>query len=930
MKVMVVKKSGKVEEYRREKVENAIKKAFSSAGKYSEDDIKKITRATLYRLTQIINDKESELVKREGDTVYITTKLINDTIEITLMSHGYYEVAKNFIIYRKLKTDERNEKMKIWGLKEWVEDPVLKNFSVNAIRVLASRYPIKEGDKILELPSDIFRRVALHSSLVEALYHRKIFSKNGKEKVWELSKESIEELENKYKIEFNIGGKNYPVNKYMIRALLQRYKELNNERKMKVDFYTLLDLLSNDKTVREKVENFANEVYELMIKQYFMPNTPAIINSGRPLGLLSACFVLPIGDSIDSIMKCAYEMAKIQQRGGGTGMDFSKLRPKGDIVKSSGGKSSGPVSFLKMLDSVSEVVKQAGVRRGANMGIMRYDHPDIDEFITAKKDNDGKSVLTTFNLSVGLYEGFWEALKKGEKYPLINPRDGSVWGYKDAREMFDKLSRMAWEKADPGVIYFDVINKYNALPHWGEITATNPCGEQPLHPYESCNLLSINIEKFVKDGKFDWEEFSEVVKIATRFLNDMLEMNYYPLQELRDTILKSMRIGLGIMGLANALFRLMIPYNSEEGYKFMNEVTQKLLYNAILESIKLAKERGPFPEFENSVWVKGIIPVRGFTERELWILNWDEIAEEIKREGIRNSGLTTMPPTGSVSMIADTSSGIEPIFALSFKKSTTIGDFYYVNKPLEEKLKELGLYNDEILSKITSEGTLQNIEEIPSELKRVFVTAKEIHYIDHIIAQSTIQAWVTEAVSKTINMKNEVTVDDVKLAYLIGHELGLKGVTVYRDGSLSYQVLYSNTKNIKMEMSNYARNLLEKTINENTWIKEVVNIDNLTDVDLGNNRKQLFFSINIDHEKTLSRKTTSDEPPYDDIIADYVNRVVPPEKVEEIDRILKSKNLLGEVFCPVCWEERRELVPVVYESGCKTCKKCGWSACTVS
>jgi len=946
----VIKKDGRIEKWQREKVENAIRKAFEEVGSYSEDDIKTITRSTLYKITQIINDaildplSLPQGIKIEDDKVFVTTDFINDTIEISLMSKGYYDVAKKFILFRQKKEEERKEKMKIWGLDKWIDDVVLKFFSTNALRVLSSRYPIKDKEgKILETPSEIFMRVATGIAIAELLYDKRVYDKDGGHKVSYPENIDFKKLADEVNLVVDFDGKLYKVNEFMWERIYSRFVELANEGKMKVDWYRFVELIKNDR-ITKSFREYAYKFYKMMVTQTYMPNTPAIVNTGRRLYMLSACFVVPMEDDMESIMKATHDVAMIQKSGGGTGIDFSKIRPEGDEVASTSGVASGPISFLRMIDAVSDVIKQGGVRRGANMGILRYDHPDIMKFIYAKRNNDGMSVLTTFNISVGIYEDFWKHLENGTQFPLVNPRDKSIWGYLDAREFFSKLAEMAWKVADPGVIYFDEINKFNALPKWGEITATNPCGEQPLHPYESCNLLSINVAKFVKydDNEkpyFDWDTFREVVHIAIRMLNDIIDVNKYPLPELRDAILRSMRVGLGIMGLADALYMMNIPYNSEEGFDFMRKLSQALLYYAIEESIELAKERGPFPEFKESVWADGIIPVRGFHNKETWMFDWDRLVEEIKKYGIRNSGLTTMPPTGSVSMIADTSSGIEPNFALAFKKSVTIGEFYYVNKVLEQELRKRGLLKDEILRRIAEEGSLQDIEEIPEDMKKIFVTAMDIHYVDHIIAQSVIQEWTTEAVSKTINMPNNVTVEDVKLAYILGHYLGLKGVTIYRDGSLTYQVLSTEKKEPrKLHLSEYGKRILNDILTKHKWITDYVDTSKLTDVPLSakNEKPKLFLSLSVDSQDgsntNYASVTTNTKPNlYDDsIIKKYIGKVVADEDIEYVDNILRSKKLLGEVFCPMCWEREHRLSPIVFEAGCKTCKVCGWSACTIS
>jgi len=1061
----IKKRDGRIVKFDRSRIENAVRKAFLDANNgYDENDVKKVTRAVLYRITQLYGEDDIPSVEE-----------INDIVEITLMKHGYYDVAKKFIMYRKKKEDERKEKMRIWGLKEWVDDPVLKKFSINALRVLASRYPIKdENGNIVELPSEIFRRVAVGVAIAEMLYDKKVFDKNGGHRARYPEVFEGEELE---KLGVEIFG--YKLNRYMWERLYERFKELADEGKMKVSWEQFVELVKDGK-ITKNAEKYAKEWYELMVNQYMMPNTPTISNAGRPFYMLSACFVNYLEDSLEGIMKTAHDIAIISKYGGGNGVDLTVLRPEGDKVSKTSGVSSGPVSFLHMFDAISNVIKEGGIRRSAGMAVMQYWHPDIDKFIYAKKDNDGKSVLTTFNISVGLWEEFWEKLEKGEEFELINPRDGSVWGKKDARKFFEELAYMAWAKADPGVLYFDRHNQYNIMREkWGDITATNPCltgdalvvtpaglkrmdelregdmvyvgngkfekivkfydlgeqdvyrivtrmgfeikatgdhrfmtsrgvkrvdemkvddtvfvwmnwkrqeygvgefvpdvivkieyvgkervydfetdgnkwffangiynldcGEEALYPYEACNLLSINLWKFVKEDEngnkyFDWDEYAKVIKSAVRMLDDVIEVNKYPLPEINEMVKKTRRVGLGFMGIAEALFELGIPYNSKEAYDLMKKWAETNQYFAMVESVELAKERGEFPAFEESGYVRGELPVAGYYEvpREEWNYDWDGLVEEIKKHGIRNAFLTTAPPTGSVSMIADTSSGIEPQFALAYKKSVTIGEFYYIDPVFERVLKERGIYSDDLIKKIVDNGgSVQGIEEVPEDIRRVFVTAMDIHWMDHILAQAVFQLWTDVSISKTINMPENATVEDVKAAYLMGHYLGLKGVTVYRMNSLTYQVLSTEkNKRKEPEMSDYAKETFERILNEHEWLKSYINLEEISGYKLKQKNGGLFLNVGFEFpRKEPTPQQGIDLSKVGELIEKYAKSgesIVDDDVFKAIDEELRKKGLLGTAYCPICWEKDRVLSPVVFEAGCKTCKRCGWSACTVA
>ncbi|MDK2783901.1 MAG: ribonucleoside-diphosphate reductase alpha chain [Thermococcaceae archaeon] len=1711
----VMKRDGRIVPFDESRIRWAIQRAMWEVGVRDENLLDKIVKDVVDRINELY----------DGQTPHIEN--IQDIVELELMRNGLFDVAKAYIIYRKKKAEIREEKRRILNKEKL--DEIDKRFSINALRVLASRYLMKnEEGKIIESPKQLFERVAILAAIPDLLYDERVFSKEGGYaqdlKRVEYYLQNLENFDNVYSI-----GR-FKLNKYHFERMVNLYRELAEKGKMKVSIDEFLNML--DRGEFDKYEEVVEEFFNLMVSQIFMPNTPALINSGRPLGMLSACFVVPIEDDMESIMKAAHDVAIIQKMGGGTGLNFSKLRPEGDLVgtttgaacftgdtriltekgfipikeivhgekpkivthaglksiieaydngemevfrvvtedgyevkvtedhkflvfdedgtpilkplrelnigdyiyilasewesgeyirlktdvelKSKGydvnlpeilderlayllgiiyadghirhyfengrrknskieiylnkteteikekvkkyfkelfgiepkeflreesnkltlmipptkivrfleinglskdksenirvpeaifrsnppvmaaflagffdgdgsvdqhyriafksiskdfikdaqlllialgivtsiqeyspstpghqtvytlriqtrdmklkafsilkesvklskiadeaidnlkengknkkfsfpfnaiyriknpetrakiqrdykllaynskvthrafikkilelkdelrlepeeveyfemlsklyptkiskieplGKAhvydlqveyvhlltgngiytsnSGPVSFMHLIDAVSDVIKQGGVRRGANMGILEVWHPDIEKFIHAKEQNVGTNVLSNFNISVGLWADFWEALKEGKKYPLVNPRTGEKVKEIDPRSLFEELAYMAWAKADPGVVFFDIINKRNVLePAKGEkIRATNPCvvgdtrvltpegylkieelfriakerneekvvavegiaeegeefaypitillpneeekeviyetahgkqlavadpietkayvwkvgrkkvarvktkegyeitatldhkimtkdgwkaveelkegdlialprfeieddfgsesigedlafalgwfigdgyintndkrvwfyfnaekeeemahkiseilkkhfnskaephkygseiklgvrgeayrffekivktnekrvpeivyrlkpneiraflrglftadgyvdndsairltsrdrellrdvqdllllfgilskiyerpykgtfeyttkdgekkiyeaqgyyelvianysrklfaekigfegekqekirlnktkidepyarvdsveiigeeivydltvpeihsyvsngfmshncGEEPLYDYESCNLASINLAKFVKydeEGKpyFDWDEYAQVIMKVAKYLDNAIDVNKFPLPEIDHNTKLTRRIGVGMMGLADALFKLGIPYNSKEGYDFMRKATEYLTFYAYKYSIEAAKKRGTFPLYEKTRYPEGELPVEGYYHREIWNLPWDELVEEIKKYGVRNAMVTTCPPTGSVSMIADTSSGIEPIFALVYKKSVTVGEFYYVDPVFEAELKKRGLYNDEILQKISDNyGSVQGLEEIPEDMQRVFVTAMDIHWLDHLLAQASIQLWLTDSASKTINMPNDATVEDVKAAYLLAHALGCKGVTVYRDGSLSVQV-YSvegeKKKRVPAKPSEYAKKILREIVESESWLKKFINVEAIID---GTNGKEApVFSLSISRAQKPAAETIKER---------------------------NVKDLLGVAYCPVCYEKDGELVELKMESGCATCPKCGWSKCVIS
>lgn len=507
------------------------------------------------------------------------------------------------------------------------------------------------------------------------------------------------------------------------------------------------------------------EFYNLMTSLEFLPNSPTLMNAGRPLGQLSACFVLPIDDSMEAIFDAVKQAALIHKSGGGTGFSFSRLRPKGSTVNTTGGVASGPVSFMRVFNMATEAVKQGGTRRGANMGILRVDHPDILEFIDCKKNN---ADITNFNISVGITEAFMKAVEESEDYDLVNPSTGKITGRLNAREIFDKIVHSAWRNGEPGVIFLDRLNKDNVAPALGEIESTNPCGEQPLLPYESCNLGSINLVKMLKfndDGaEIDWDKLAKTVEKAVHFLDNVIDANKFPLEKIAKTTRMTRKIGLGVMGWADMLLYLGIPYNSEEAVALADRLMKFVLGCGRRASAELAKTRGAFPLFEQSIYKDG--------------------------PPLRNATVTTIAPTGTLSIIAGVSSGIEPVFSYVYIRNVMDGtEMLEVNPVLEEVLKKRELYSDELMRRIAEEGTIAHFEEIPEDIRRVFVSAHDISPLYHIKMQAAFQNYTDNAVSKTVNFPNSATVEEVAEVYKLAYRLGCKGVTIYRDGSRDSQVL---------------------------------------------------------------------------------------------------------------------------------------------
>jgi len=503
--------------------------------------------------------------------------------------------------------------------------------------------------------------------------------------------------------------------------------------------------------------------YSMMTKLEFIPNSPTLFNAGTALGQLSACFVLPVEDSLDGIFTSVKNMALIEQTGGGVGFNFSRLRPKGDIVKSTKGVASGPVSFMRVFDTSTEIIKAGGKRRGAMMAILRVDHPDVLEFITSKQQ---PGFLSNFNISVAVTDDFMKALEEDGEYWLVNPRNSEKTGKLIAKDVWNLMAKSAWQSGDPGIVFIDEINRHNPTPQLGKIESTNPCGELPLLPYESCNLGSINLSQMIEERRIDWEKLRQTVRNGVHFLDNVVDENKYPMKEIDEITRANRKIGLGVMGFADMLIKLGIPYDSEEALSIGEKIMKFIEEEALKKSVELGEERGSFPNFDGSIW-------------------------KDKYPAMRNATVTTVAPTGTISIIAGCSSGIEPIFAISFIRNVLSGTRLFETNPLFEAMsKDRGFYSAKLLEEIARTGSVQKTEGVPDDIKRLFVTALDIKPEWHIKMQAAFQKHTDNAVSKTVNLPTEATADDVRNIYELAWKLKCKGVTVFRYGSKPEQVLY--------------------------------------------------------------------------------------------------------------------------------------------
>lgn len=673
----------------------------------------------------------------------------------------------------------------------------------------------------------------------------------------------------------------------------------------------------DDKNYEELKDKFFNMIYHMD----FLPNSPCLMNAGTDLGQLSACFVLPVEDSMDGIFTAIRNGALVHKTGGGTGYSFSRLRSKNAAVRSTQGVASGPLSFAAVFDAATETIKQGGKRRGANMGVLRIDHPDILDFISAKED---QNCFNNFNFSVAITDTFMEAVEKGTTYELIEPSTEIITDELDARTVFEKIIDLAWHNGEPGVLFIDAANKSNMTPQLGDFEATNPCGEQWLLPYESCNLGSVNLANFVQEGKIDYTRLEETVKTATRFLDNVIDCNRFPIPEIEEMTLKTRKIGLGIMGLHDLLIQMKIAYGSEEGRNTSAEVMAFIREVAEKESVALAKIKGTFPAFDKKV--------NKYSPR-------------------RNAALTSIQPTGTVSMIADCASGCEPYFSIVMIKHVMDGDrLLMVNKLFEQIARQEGFYSEELMSRVADSGTVIGHDDIPAEWQEIFRTAQDIKPEDHIRMQGILQqSGVDSSISKTINLPNSATREEVKLSYLMGYQLGCKGLTVYRDGSRDSQVLNTKEKSEKdQQMATVGEDGLTKQLLPDTLDAKRYRVKDqdkksvyiIVCFDEHEKPMEVFAKFPFDNRVDLKDKSTMWTTTCRLVSLALRFNVPMDEIIKQLDRssghMLDLPAQLSKLFksflagtqhgfastCPECSGA------LVFEEGCETCKSCGYSKCS--
>ena len=667
-------------------------------------------------------------------------------------------------------------------------------------------------------------------------------------------------------------------------------------------------------------DSLGEDFFNLIYRMDFLPNSPCLMNAGTDLGQLSACFVLPVEDSMDGIFTAVRNGALVHKTGGGTGYSFSRLRSKNASVRSTQGVASGPLSFAAVFDAATETIKQGGKRRGANMGVLRIDHPDIMDFISAKEDQNR---FNNFNFSVAITDAFMQAVEDDADYDLIEPSTKAVTATLNARAVFEKIVDLAWHNGEPGVLFIDAANRANMTPQLGEFEATNPCGEQWLLPYESCNLGSINLANFVRKGEVDYKRLKSVARTATHFLDNVIDCNRFPIPEIAEMTLKTRKIGLGIMGLHDMLIQLEIPYGSEEGRQLAAKVMRFVRDAAEERSIELAAGKGPFPAYDPAC---NHYPAR------------------------RNAALTSIQPTGTVSMIADCASGCEPYYSIVMVKHVMDGDrLILVNKYFEQIAKAEGFYSDELMSKVADSGTVIGHPEIPEKWQAVFRTAQDIKPEDHIRMQGILQQnGVDSSISKTINLPNSATRDDVKLSYITGYQLGCKGLTVYRDGSRDSQVLNTRDSSKKEETaivstSGPVKKKLPDILDAKRYkLKDQDQKSVYIIVCFDENEKpmEVFAKFPFDNRFDLKDKSTMWTTTCRLVSLALRFNVPMDEIIKQLDRssghMLDLPAQLSKLFksflagtqqgfssiCPECSGR------LVFEEGCETCRSCGYSKCS--
>lgn len=865
LKLYVKKREGYVESFQKESIINAIKRAFLSTGQ----------SVTLQDIDNLVSEVESKIPLPEGSSIDV--EHIQDLVETVLMDNDYFDVAKQYILYRNQKRILRDEKKKI--LNASTLGPFEKKLSKNTLNILAGRYLVKNSDgNIIETPTQLMQRVAALVALPSMVYDtNELYSKEPLE-VYEDT--NIHHEINQMELSELFARFTPSLNPIHIERFCEFYNHLINRRHIKKSIFKI-----NKETLQDNFTKAYNMFIGVLTTFYFLPNTPTLMNAGVSKGL-SACFVLPAPDEIDEYIRGTLgDVGAIFKEAGGVGVDMTEFRPEGSMANGIPEAASGPISYMEMINTLTNVIKSGGKRRGANMAVLHDNHPDIEKFITMKQNPE---MMKNFNVSVGISDTFWNKLVKGEKEHILSHPRSHIRKTVNPQNIWELIAMSAWKSAEPGLLFFDNANATNFLfVAKGPYRSTNPCGEQFLYPFSSCNLGSINIANFVdEDGNFDYESYEYVIRVTTVFLNNVIDINHYPTPQISNVAKLERRIGLGVMGVADALFKMGVRYNSEKGFDFMSTICDNMTSYSMHESSKLAAQRGQNIYWNDMIGTitsepNGVADVRNWvrthrTKKPLQAIT-DEMADDIFENGMLNTWVTTVAPTGTIAMIADTSNGMEPMFSLAFEKKVPAGRFYYASEIFAEALKKEGLYNQEILKKVAENGgSCQSIEEIPLHIREVFVTAMDMHWIDHVMAQAACQWYIDNSISKTINMPEDVSVSDIKNSYLLAHEVGLKGTTVFRDKSREEQVLHTgNTSGMALK--------LQPSLAAQAWILQNI------------------------HE------------PY---VKDSLKQYIDIENAKTVNAVGISRS---KIICKVCKKGE-----IIYAGGCETCSECGKSSCAIA
>lgn len=764
------------------------------------------------------------------------------------------------------------------------DDNVSDNLTVNSAGVFAARYLLRdlETGQICETMDQLWNRISNHLALVDTLYD--FYIKNT-------------EFVNEYVDVPQTQDFKNNLNVHHLKHIHRLYYRISNHLTISFsEFYESVFLKEN-----ESLRRYSQKYKELMSSLRFLPNTPTIMNAGTENANLAACFTLDMKDNIFSIMKAVSEAVYIFKGAGGVGINFSNIRAKGDKVGNVPNAATGPLSYQSMINFNSNIIKQGGKRRGANMALLNSNHSDIEEFITLKTT---PGVMENYNMSVAINNDFWTAFDNGSEYPLINPRNGQVMKTVTARYLFDLIADSAWKSAEPGMIYFHNTNRYNPLlPVLGEIDTCNPCSEKQMYPNNSCTLGSINLAEYVDDTRtFNYLKFREDVYTATRFLDNVVDINEYPTPEIEKESHKIRRIGLGYMGLAHALYKMRIPYNSKEGFEFIERISTLLTLYATEASIYLAKDRGAH-YYWNDIKKDNVIKTSldGYTENRLSLgVDNERVLDILFIHGIRNTWTTTIAPTGTISMAADTSNGIEPIYSLVSVKNTSIGRFYNTDKEFVKALEKEGIYSDELIDKVSkNHGSCKGIKEIPKWIQDVFVTAVDIHWLDHLMALAVAQRGISNSISKTLNVPEYATPDSFKLIYLFARYMGIKGVSIYRDNSRSLQVMdVATSSDIK---DNEKKNPFDKHLKE-IGVKG-------TKKDTVIETVPSSYSMKYIYDKVIPMMNPS--------IASYVTDILENNKILENEKLKVNTSLK----CKLCG------AGMIRQSHCTSCSVCSYGFC---